>query len=167
MAVYTFNGTTKRVTLPSGMVTLDLVDLHSRWKEWILAGNAECLLAFSTVGGEITEIPLYLFMQNGWLIVPQSADHVLNVTNGILVGQGSADPFANPSGSYKIRINRQAPGIAIGYSTSGGSSGPSAADIAAAVLVVLQDTTIPVDLTKVRGQSLVGVGTELNPWGPA
>lgn len=129
---YTFNGTTKRVTLPAGMVTLNLTDLHSRWKDWILSGNAECLLAFSTVGGEITEIPLYLFMQNGWLIVPQSANHTLAVTGGVLVGQGGADPFTDPAGSYKIRINRQVPGIAIGYSTSGGS-GPTAADIAAAV----------------------------------
>ena len=62
---YTFNGTTKRIILPTGMVTLDLVALYSSWKNWVLAGNAECLLAFSTVGGEITEIPLYLFMQNG------------------------------------------------------------------------------------------------------
>jgi len=128
---YTFNGTTKRITLPSGMVTLDLIDLHSRWKDW-LAGNAECLLAFATVGGEITEIPLYLFLQNGWLIVPQSANHTLTVTNGILVGQGGADPFTDPAGAYKIRINRQTPGIAIGYSTNGGS-GPTAAEIAAAV----------------------------------
>lgn len=144
---YTFDGSTKRVTLPSGMVTLDLIDLHSRWKEWILAGHAECLLAFSTVGGEITEIPLYLFLQNGWLIVPQSANHVLNVTNGILVGQGAADPFTDPVGSYKIRINRQVPGIAIGYSTSGGSSGPSAADIAAAVRVELTTEMARIDAT--------------------
>lgn len=127
------------------MVTLDLIDLHSRWKEWILAGHAECLLAFSTVGGEITEIPLYLFMQNGWLIVPQSANHVLNVTNGILVGQGAADPFTDPVGSYKIRINRQVPGIAIGYSTSGGSSGPTAAEIAAAVRLELSTEMARVD----------------------
>lgn len=129
---YAFDGSTKRITLPSGMVTLDLIDVFSRWKDWILAGNAECLLAFSTVGGEITEIPLYLFMQNGWLIVPQAANHTLTVINGVLVGQGSADPFTDPAGAYKIRINRQTPGIAIGYSTSGGS-GPTAADIAAAV----------------------------------
>lgn len=133
---YTFNGTTKRITLPSGMVTLDLIDLHSRWKDWVLAENAECLLAFATVGGEITEIPLYLFMLNGWLIVPQSANHTLTVTNGILVGQGGADPFTDPAGAYKIRINRQTPGIAIGYSTSGGS-GPTAAEIAAAVRLEL------------------------------
>lgn len=129
---YTFDGSTKRITLPTGTVTLDLIDLYSRFKEWVLAGNAECLLAFSTVGGEITEIPLYLFMQNGWLIVPQSANHTLTVTNGILVGQGGADPFTDPAGAYKIRINRQTPGIAIGYSTSGGSC-PTAAEIAAAV----------------------------------
>ncbi len=129
---YSFNGSTKRITLPSGMVTLDLIDLHSRWKDWVLAGNAECMLAFATVGGEITEIPLYLFMLNGWLIVPQSANHTLTVTNGILVGQGGADPFTDPAGAYKIRINRQTPGIAIGYSTNGGS-GPTAAEIAAAV----------------------------------
>ena len=127
------------------MVTLNLVDLHSRWKEWILAGNAECLLAFSTVGGEITEIPLYLFMQNGWLIVPQSANHTLTVTNGILVGQGGADPFTDPAGSYKIRINRQVPGIAIGYSTTGGSSGPTAAEIAAAVRLELSTEMARVD----------------------
>jgi len=134
---YTFNGATKRITLPAGMVSLDLIDLYSAWKVWVLAGNAECLLAFATVGGEITEIPLYLFMLNGWLIVPQSANHVLTVVNGVLVGQGSADPFTDPAGAYKIRINRQAPGIAIGYSTTGGA-GPTAADIAAAVWAYTQ-----------------------------
>ena len=162
---YTFNGATKRVTLPMGMVTLDLVDLHSRWKDWILDGHAECLLAFSTVGGEITEIPLYIFMLNGWLIVPQSADHVLNVTNGVLVGQGSADPFTDPAGSYKIRINRQVPGIAIGYSTTGGS-GPSAADIAGAVLAALNADTIPVNIKQINDVPIEGAGVSGNEWGP-
>lgn len=129
---YTFDGATKRITLSAGTTSITLADMYSRWKDWVRAGNAECLLAFATVGGEITEIPLYLFMQNGWLIVPQQADHTLSVTGGVLVGQGGADPFTDPVGSYKIRINRQAPGIAIGYSSTG-STGPTAADIAAAV----------------------------------
>lgn len=129
---YTFDGSTKRITLSAGTVSLNLLDLFSRWKQWVRAGNAECLIAFGTVGGEITEIPLYLFMLNGWLIVPQSADHTLTVINGVLVGQSGLDPFTDPAGTYKIRINRQTPGIAIGYSSTGGS-GPSAADIAAAV----------------------------------
>ena len=165
MAVYTFNGTTKRVTLAPGAVSLDLVDLHSRWKDWILAGNAECLLAFSTVGGEITEIPLYLFMQNGWLIVPQSADHSLTVTNGILVGQGAADPFTDPAGSYKIRINRQTPGIAIGYSTTGGS-GSTAAEIAVELLAAMNASPPAVNIKKVNGYTVDGNGQPGTEWGP-
>jgi hypothetical protein len=128
---YTFNGATKRITL-AGVTTLNLIDLHSRWKEWVLSGNAECLIAFNAVGGDIPAIPLYLFLLNGWRIVPQASDHVLTVANGILETSDSADPFVDPAGSYKIRINRQSPGIAIGYSSTG-TSGPSADDIATAV----------------------------------
>ena len=130
--VYTFNGSTKRITLPVGMVSLNLLDLFSRWKDWVRAGNAECLIAFEAIGGEKPQIPLYLFLVNGWRLVPQSADHVLNVVNGILEEEFDAEPFIDPAGSYRIRINRQTPGIAIGYSSTGGS-GPTAADIAAAV----------------------------------
>lgn len=130
--IYTFNGSTKTITLPSGAVVLDLVDIHSRWKEWVLDGNAASLPAFRAVGGDIPEIPLYLFLLNGWRLVPQSANHTLNVTAGVLEVDGGGDPFVDPAGSYKIRINREAPGIAIGYSSSGGS-GPTAESIAAAV----------------------------------
>jgi len=131
---YTFDGQNKLIILPSGMVTLDLIDLHSRWKDWVLAGNASCLPAFGTVGGDIAEIPLYLFIRNGWVVIPQSADHTLSVTNGIFVREGGGDPFGDPVGTYKIRINRQIPGIAIGYSTSGVPA-PTAAEVAAAVWV--------------------------------
>jgi hypothetical protein len=119
---YTFDGATKRITLSTGTVSLDLVDLNARWKDWVLAGNAASLMAFNAIGGDIAAIPLYLFLLNGWRIVPQSADHVLTVVGGILEVDGGGDPFVDPAGSYKIRINRQTPGIAIGYSTSGGSS---------------------------------------------
>ncbi len=129
---YTFNGTTKRITLPSGMVTLDLLDIYSRWKDWVLLGNASALQAFRSVGGDIPAIPLYLFLLNGWRIVPQSADHALSVTDGVLEVDGGGDPFVDPAGSYKIRLKLQSPGIAIGYSSTG-SSGPSAAEVADAV----------------------------------
>ena len=86
--------------------------------------------------------------------------------------------FPNP-GSYTIIGNLNATITAVAgvyverktsaaYATTAiGGSGPTAAEIAAEILSALQATAIPVDLTKVRGQSLVGVGTELNPWGPA
>lgn len=47
-----------------------------------------------------------------------------------------------------------------------GSSGPTAAEIAAAVLASLQATAIPVNMTQVKGQSIAGVGSEADPWGP-
>lgn len=158
---YTFNGVAKTITLSSGTVTLDLVDLHSRWKDWVLAGNAKYAPAFSTIGGESPKIPLYLFLSNGWKIVPQSANHVLAVTNGILETDDDSNPFVNPAGGYSIQIDREAPGIAIGYSSTG-STGPSAADIAAAVLAALNATTIPVDMQKTNGVEIIGNGTEGN-----
>lgn len=117
---YAFDGAAKTVTLTTGTAVLDLIDMHSRWKDWVRAGNASVLPAFAAVGGDIPSIPLYLFLRNGWDVVPQSANHTLTVINGIFEREGGGDPFIDPAGSYKIRINRETPGIAIGYSTGGG-----------------------------------------------
>ena len=155
MLAPTFNGTTKRITLATGTVALDLIALHSWWKHWVLDGNAECLVAFGAVGGEIPAIPLYLFLKNGWKIVPQSADHVLVVTQGILETSDGSDPFVDPTGTYKIRINRQTPGIAIGYSTSGVAA-PTASENAAAVLAAARVTPIHSD-----AQNLAAIANEV------
>jgi len=162
---YTFDGTTKRITLSGGTVTLDLIDLHSRWKDWVSAGNAQYAQAFRAVGGDIPAIPLYLFLLNGWRIVPQSADHTLAVTNGILEVDGGGDPFVDPLGDFAIRINRETPGIAIGYSSTG-VSGPTAGEIAAAILAAAQITPIHSDMRKVNNQTVDGTGTDGDPWGP-
>lgn len=55
----------------------------------------------------------------------------------------------------------------ISVSGGGGGSAPTAAEIAAEVLATLQATAIPVDLQKVRGQTIAGTGVEADPWGPA
>ncbi len=55
----------------------------------------------------------------------------------------------------------------IAVDSGGGGSAPTAAEIAAEVLAVLQATAIPVDVQQVRGQELVGTGAEGDPWGPA
>lgn len=129
----TFDGPNKRIVLTAGTVSLAVRDLWSRWVDWLAVGdNSKYPPAMRQVGGDITEIPIYVFLLNGWRIVPQGADHTLSVSDGVLVVDGGGDPFVDPAGSYKIRISYQAPGIAIGYSTSG-ASGPSAAEIAAAV----------------------------------
>lgn len=135
---YTFDGANKLVVLSAGTVLVDLADLFSRWKDWLLAGNAGYIRAFDTVGGEPidpsagTLVPLYLFLMNGWKIRPQEANHTLTVSGGTLLLAGGGDPFVDTTGNYRVRIRYQQPVQAFGYSTTG-SSGPSAADVADAV----------------------------------
>ena len=87
-----------------------------------------------------------------------------------------------PSGSAFTQINAVLEDVLgnITSSSSGGFSGslsdadiarivaalPSAADIAAALLSALASTTIPVDMVKVKGQTINGSGSEADPWGP-
>ena len=49
---------------------------------------------------------------------------------------------------------------------SAASGGVDYAALAAAILAVLNATTIPVDVQKVKGQQVNGTGSELDPWGP-
>ena len=50
--------------------------------------------------------------------------------------------------------------------TSVGGGGPSAGDIAAALLSGLMSTTIAANLVQVRGQPINGSGSSADPWGP-
>lgn len=137
---YTFDGANKRIRLGAGTTSLSLPDLYSRWKDWVLLGNGGYLPAFTTVGGDIPAIPLYCFLENGWRIVPQSADHALAVVDGILEVRGGGEPFVDPDGDFSIRITRQAPGIAIGYNATGGggsTDAPNVDQIADAVKAIL------------------------------
>ena len=48
--------------------------------------------------------------------------------------------------------------------TAVGGSGPSASDIAAALLAALNATTIPVDARKMNGATVTGDGSIADPW---
>lgn len=129
----TFDGQTKRITLGAGTVSLSVRELWSRYCDWLAVGdNSKYLEAMRQVGGDNVSIPIFIFLLNGWRIVPQAADHTLTIDDGVLDVDGGGDPFVDPVGAYKIRLNYQSPGIAIGYSTNG-ASGPGANEIAAAV----------------------------------
>lgn len=124
-----FDGPNKLIILSAGTVVLDIADCYSRWKDWLLAGNAQYAQAFNSVGGDPidpsagTFIPLYAFLLNGWRVRPQEATHTLNVTNGILLVDGGGDPFVNTTGSYIVRVNYSQPVQAITVSTGGAAAG--------------------------------------------
>lgn len=119
-----FDGPNKRIILSTGTTVLSVTDLWSRWVDWLAIGdNSKYAEAMRQVGGDIDAIPIYLFLLNGWRIVPQAANHTLVVTNGVLYVEGGGDPFVDPDGTWSIRISYQTPGIAIGYATGGNNFG--------------------------------------------
>jgi hypothetical protein len=119
---------------------MSVKDLWSRWVDWfVTSDNSKYQIAFEQVGGndidltDGTAIPAYIFIKNGWRIRPQEADHTLKVSEGVLVVDGGGDPFVDTLGAYTVRLNYQQPVQAITIATGGGSSGPTASQIADAV----------------------------------
>ena len=124
----TFNGITKIIQIDNGVTTISVRALWSAWVNWFLTGdNSKFLPAFQTVGGndidisQGTKIPIYSFLQNGWKIKPQEANHTLTINDGILLVNGGGDPFINTVGAYTVRVNYQQPVQAISFSSTGGS----------------------------------------------
>lgn len=89
---------------------------------------------------------------NGWqLKFPNAGSYTIN---------GNLNATIVPvSGVYVERKTSAA------FSTTAqGGSGPSAADIAAALLAALNATTIPVDAKKMNGATVTGDGSIADPW---
>lgn len=115
------------------------------------------------LGGGLS-IPPYYFLLNGWRVRPMEANHNLTITGNLFVDGGGV-PVVSTLGTYQVNVNYTVPVQAQGIATSG-SSGPSAADIAAAVLAAAQITPIHSDIRKVNALTIAGTGTESDPWGP-
>ena len=107
---YIFNGATKVITLTPGTTVLDVRDMYSRWKDWVISDGAKFFPVFTVVGGDPIDVDKgvyvtsYFFLIHGWRIKPQEANHKLNVVNGVLLTIEGADPFIQTSGSYNVLV---------------------------------------------------------------
>ena len=129
-----FDPSAKRVVLDSTSVTA--TEIYSRSADWLaLSDNAKYGAVFRQVGGDDLgaglSIPPYFFLQNTWRVRPMEASHNLTITGNLFV-EGGGVPVVNTLGAYQVNVNYTVPVQAQGISTSG-STGPTAADIAAAV----------------------------------
>lgn len=124
----TFDGPNKLVIL-SGVTTLSVRDLWSRWVDWALTSdNSKFPVAMEQVGGQEidagagTRIPIYCFLLNGWKVRPQESSHTLTVGDGVLLVSGGGDPFVNTVGTFVVRVNYQQPVQAISFSSTGATA---------------------------------------------
>lgn len=135
----TFDGPNRLVILSSGTTSVDVREMYSAWKAWVMTGsNSKYLPFFTAVGGDTidsaagTLIPTYLYLLDGAKVRPQEANHTLSIAGGVLLTDDSGDPITDTLGNYRVRIRYQQPVQGFGYSTTGGS-GVSASDVADAV----------------------------------
>ncbi len=100
MATITFDGPNKIIDIgyDAATTTVSALDIYSRWKDWVLLGNAQYAEAFDlSVGGNDlgggSALDGYLFLRNdlGWRLRPADQDHVL-VVSGQLFGYSTALP---------------------------------------------------------------------------
>lgn len=131
-----FDGSNKLIVLESGDgLTLSVRNLWSRWVDWVAtADNSKYAYAFDQVGGQSidpsagTQIPIYVFLKNGWRLRPKEASHTLTVNDGVLLVDGGGDPFVATVGSYTVRINYSQPVQAISFATSNAVTPAAVAD---------------------------------------
>lgn len=124
---FTFNGATKTISFTGG--SLSVREMWSRYMDWLAEGdNSKYLPMLRTVGMDTPDIPFYLFLELGVTVVVANTTLPTVVGDGVLKTGDGRDPF----GGAVVNVRYEAPGIAIGYSTSG-STGPTAESIAAAV----------------------------------
>lgn len=168
----TFDPANNRIILDSTYV--EVQDIYSRWKEWVkTSDNAKYLPAFRAIGGDSLGgglyVSLYTFLINGWRIRPMESNHTLNIHGNISV-DGGGDPVVPTLGTYKVLVQYTVPERAQAYDAGGGGgSGPTAAEIAAAVRAELAPELAKMDeLTfttpNVVDASCAGGGSNLYWW---
>jgi hypothetical protein len=101
-----FDGPNRLIIVASGTLSINMNDVYSRWKDWVMqSDNAKYLKAFSVVGGEPTvqgqTITPYFFLENQWRIdaCSQAVNeyHPLDVTGIVLSSTGGSPWYNDPS----------------------------------------------------------------------
>lgn len=180
----TFDPAARRIVLDSASTSAS--ELWSRWADWAAASdNGKYLPAFRQTGGDDLggglSIPPYLFLTNGWRVRPMEANHTLILTGNLFV-EGGGVPIVPTLGAFNVSAQYTVPVQAQGISTSG-STGPTAAEIAAAVRAeiaaelaridapvtsrVATGATVLADVRRVNNVPITGAGVPGNLWRPA
>lgn len=155
----------RRLVLDSTSVTAR--EIYVAWVDWVaLSDNMKYLPAFRSVGGDDLGggllIPPYFFLLNGWRVRPLEGNQNLTITGNLFVDGGGV-PVVSTLGVFQVNVNYTVPVQAQGIAT-GGSSGPTASEIAAAILLAAQGAPIWADARRMNGADVIGNGSSGSPW---
>lgn len=86
----TFDGANRIITLESGVTSVAVSEIYSRWKDWVLQGdNSKYFPAFFESGGEPigggTSTAVNIFLRNdlGWRIKPPEEDITITIVGNL------------------------------------------------------------------------------------
>lgn len=131
-----FDGPTTTITLASGDTAVEVVDIYSRWKDWVLlSDNSKYLPAFRETGGDPLGGGVYagvnVFIRNdyGWRIKPPEEDIVINLI-GNLYPEDPLTIWRLPTtGAYETAINTNNASNLLLFDSGGGGGSLTAADV--------------------------------------
>jgi hypothetical protein len=129
----TFDGATRTIQIGGGQFSVEAQEIYSAWKDWTLAGNAQFLPAFRSIGGDPlgggVQAGAYYFLNNvdGWRIRPESIDHEL-VVSGNLYGENPLLPVFIPAiGDFQVLVRLAVSSLTQQVSSGSGLSTEQAA----------------------------------------
>ena len=134
---FTFDGQNKVISCSLGVVSFSAANLYSRWKEWCRSSdNIKYEPAFAnSVGGESLGgnifVGAYYFLQNGWVIKPQEADHQLILSGNLFPIPDTSALFTGTDGNFQVIVGMRTSSLTQQVISGGNTSG--AEDIATAV----------------------------------
>jgi hypothetical protein len=139
-------------------------EVHRKYKPMVEAGGNLVKIT------GISYTPAYVRLLYGCRIVPYNVSHKIRLVRDTFTDDGLAgrDCFDRTplSVSVDVDIDVDYPEIEIRQIVISGSTGPSAAQIAEAILAAAIISPIASDTKKVNSINLTGLGTTQSPWGP-
>lgn len=141
-----------------------VTEAHRKYKPMIEAGGN----IVKITGTSYT--PAYVRLLYGCRIVPYNVTHQLRLVRDTFTDDGLAgrDCFDRTplSVSVEVDIDVDFPEIEIREVTTSGSTGPTAIEIAAAVLAAASVTPITSNMKQINGVVVDGTGVTGDEWGP-
>lgn len=131
-----FNGPSLTITLSSADTVVEVSEIYSRWKEWVLiSDNAKYKPAFRQAGGDPlgggVSAGVNTFIRNdlGWRIKPPEESIAINLIGNLYPEDPLVVWRAPTVGTFDTSINTNNAATALIVSTGGSGGSMTAADV--------------------------------------